>query len=233
MLKITDLVKRYGSGDPVLKNLDLTIEGESVVSIIGSSGAGKSTLLRCINRLVEPTSGTIELNGTDLTGTSGLRRIPVNNSLRTQLRGMVAQLNLSHPDSDKRYAAVQRFIRDGVDAETAALLTQHQPNEESGRVNDAIDAVMIADRKKDRDWIKSRSIQNNIDKVRAPVLMAYGMKDWRAPPKHGCILKRALDRNNIPNKLIIKANEGHGYRNEDNIFEFYREVDAFLEQHMK
>jgi phosphonate transport system ATP-binding protein len=71
MLKITDLVKRYGGGDPVLKNLSLTIEGESVVSIIGSSGAGKSTLLRCINRLVEPTSGSIVLNGTELTRLRG------------------------------------------------------------------------------------------------------------------------------------------------------------------
>lgn len=71
MLKVTDLVKRYGSGEPVLKNLNLTIEGESVVSIIGSSGAGKSTLLRCINRLVEPTSGSIVLNGTELTKLSG------------------------------------------------------------------------------------------------------------------------------------------------------------------
>ncbi|WP_299818955.1 phosphonate ABC transporter ATP-binding protein [uncultured Jannaschia sp.] len=71
MLKITDLVKRYGGGDPVLKDLDLTIEGESVVSIIGSSGAGKSTLLRCINRLVEPTSGSIVLNGTELTKLRG------------------------------------------------------------------------------------------------------------------------------------------------------------------
>ncbi|KAF0677459.1 ABC transporter ATP-binding protein-aspartateglutamate transport [Profundibacterium mesophilum KAUST100406-0324] len=51
MLKITDLVKRFDRGNPVLEILDLTIEGESVVSIIGSSGAGKSTLLRCINRL--------------------------------------------------------------------------------------------------------------------------------------------------------------------------------------
>ena len=101
------------------------------------------------------------------------------------------------------------------------------------KINDAIDAVMIADRKKDKDWIKRRSIQNNIDKVRAPVLMAYGMKDWRVPPKHGRILKRALDKNDVPNKLIIKANEGHGYRNEKNVFEFYREVDDFLEQHMK
>lgn len=71
MLKITDLVKRYGNGDPVLKNLDLTIEGESVVAIVGSSGAGKSTLLRCINRLVEPSSGSIDLNGTELTALRG------------------------------------------------------------------------------------------------------------------------------------------------------------------
>lgn len=101
------------------------------------------------------------------------------------------------------------------------------------KFNDAIDAVMIADRKKDKDWIKNRSIQNNIDKVRAPVLMAYGMEDWRVPPKHGRILKRALDKNDIPNKLIIKANEGHGFRNEKNVFEFYREVEAFLAEHMK
>ena len=86
MLKITDLVKRYGGGEPVLKNLDLTIEGESVVSIIGSSGAGKSTLLRCINRLVEPSSGSIVLNGTELTKLRG-------KSLRAARRkiGMVFQ----------------------------------------------------------------------------------------------------------------------------------------------
>lgn len=71
MLKISKLVKRYGSGDPVLKELDLEVPGESVVSIIGASGAGKSTLLRCINRLVEPTSGTIELNGVELTRLRG------------------------------------------------------------------------------------------------------------------------------------------------------------------
>ena len=86
MLQITDLVKRYGAGDPVLKNLDLMIEGESVVSIIGSSGAGKSTLLRCINQLVEPTSGSIKLNGVELSGLRG-------KNLRTARRkiGMVFQ----------------------------------------------------------------------------------------------------------------------------------------------
>jgi phosphonate transport system ATP-binding protein len=71
MLSIKNLVKRYGGGDPVLKGLDLEVPGESMVAVIGASGAGKSTLLRCINRLVEPTSGTIELNGVMLTELRG------------------------------------------------------------------------------------------------------------------------------------------------------------------
>ncbi|WP_136247693.1 phosphonate ABC transporter ATP-binding protein [Halomonas borealis] len=66
MLEISHLIKRYGRDEPVLKGLDLTVEDNSVVSIVGASGAGKSTMLRCINRLVEPTSGSIKLNGTEL-----------------------------------------------------------------------------------------------------------------------------------------------------------------------
>ncbi|SHF85301.1 phosphonate transport system ATP-binding protein [Modicisalibacter ilicicola DSM 19980] len=79
MLRINRLVKRYGNGEPVLKNLDLEVPGESVVSIIGASGAGKSTLLRCINRLVEPTSGSILLNETELTT---LRKEPLRRARR-------------------------------------------------------------------------------------------------------------------------------------------------------
>lgn len=71
MLRIKNLVKSYGNNDPVLKGLDLEVPGESMVAVIGASGAGKSTLLRCINRLVEPTSGTIELNGVMLTELRG------------------------------------------------------------------------------------------------------------------------------------------------------------------
>ncbi|MCE8017392.1 phosphonate ABC transporter ATP-binding protein [Halomonas sp. MCCC 1A17488] len=76
MLEISQLVKRYGRDKPVLEGLDLTVEGSSVVSIVGASGAGKSTLLRCINRLVEPSSGSIRLNGTELVTLKGreLRR---------------------------------------------------------------------------------------------------------------------------------------------------------------
>lgn len=71
MLRIRNLVKSYGSDKPVLQGLDLEVPGETMVSVIGASGAGKSTLLRCINRLVEPTSGEIELNGVMLTSLKG------------------------------------------------------------------------------------------------------------------------------------------------------------------
>lgn len=76
MLEISNLVKRYGHDEAVLKGLDLVVEDNSVVAIVGASGAGKSTLLRCINRLVEPTSGSIKLNGTELVNLKGgaLRR---------------------------------------------------------------------------------------------------------------------------------------------------------------
>lgn len=71
MLEISNLIKQYGQNESVLKGLNLTVDGSSVVAIVGASGAGKSTMLRCINRLVEPTSGSIKLNGNELVNLRG------------------------------------------------------------------------------------------------------------------------------------------------------------------
>ncbi len=86
MLEITDLVKVYPGGIRALHGVSLAVDEPVVVAIIGSSGAGKSTLIRCVNRLVEPTSGAVVLNGTDITA---LRR----HGLRTARRrmGMIFQ----------------------------------------------------------------------------------------------------------------------------------------------
>ena len=70
-IQIRGLVKEYKRGVPVLKGIDLTIAGEGITAIIGPSGTGKSTLIRCINRLVEPTSGEILFQGIDLAKLKG------------------------------------------------------------------------------------------------------------------------------------------------------------------
>ena len=77
MLKLKKLSKKYRTGDRALKEVDLTVPAGQVLALIGPSGAGKSTLIRCINRLVEPTSGDVLLKGESLTHlrSSGLRRV--------------------------------------------------------------------------------------------------------------------------------------------------------------
>ena len=76
MLRLENLAKRYKTGDHALKGVSFEVERGQVVGLIGPSGAGKSTLIRCINRLVEPTGGSILLNDVDLSKLSGgdLRR---------------------------------------------------------------------------------------------------------------------------------------------------------------
>jgi phosphonate transport system ATP-binding protein len=70
-LEIRGLSKSYAPGKPVLHGIDLALEGRGITAVIGPSGTGKSTLIRCINRLVEPTSGEIRLNGEDLAALRG------------------------------------------------------------------------------------------------------------------------------------------------------------------
>ncbi len=76
MLKLNRLSKSYVAGVPVLRDIDLEIAARGITAIIGPSGTGKSTLIRCINRLVEPTSGEMLFEGIDLARLSGaaLRR---------------------------------------------------------------------------------------------------------------------------------------------------------------
>jgi len=94
MLNLEKLSKTYGTGDQALTDVTLEIPDGQVMGLIGPSGAGKSTLIRCINRLVEPTSGRVILNEVEIQ-TVGSRE------LRKQRRhmGMIFQ----------EYALVERL----------------------------------------------------------------------------------------------------------------------------
>jgi polar amino acid transport system ATP-binding protein len=65
ILAIRGLVKSYG-GQPVLRGVDFSVAPSELVFVIGPSGSGKSTLLRCCNRLEEPDSGAITVDGVDM-----------------------------------------------------------------------------------------------------------------------------------------------------------------------
>ena len=64
-IEVRELHKYYGANE-VLKGIDFHVDFGQVVCVIGPSGSGKSTLLRCVNRLEEPTSGTILVEGIDI-----------------------------------------------------------------------------------------------------------------------------------------------------------------------
>ena len=90
LVSVRDLTKTYPTGTRALDGITLDIQRGEFVVLIGLSGSGKSTLLRCINRLVEPTSGTIMFETIDVTAAGGaaLRRV------RTHIGMIFQQFNL-------------------------------------------------------------------------------------------------------------------------------------------
>ncbi len=122
MIEIEGITKRYGE-TTVVRDVRLTIAPRTVTVIVGTSGSGKTTLLRMINRLVEPTSGTIRLDGEDnrsLPGYELRRRI----GYAIQGHGL-----FPHRTVAQNIATVPTLLgwdRARIDAKVAELLTLFQ-----------------------------------------------------------------------------------------------------------
>jgi phosphonate transport system ATP-binding protein len=90
-IRTRQLTKIYPNGTCAVNNVSFSVRSDEMTIILGPSGAGKSTLLRCLNRLVEPTSGYIELNGKDITHFSGGFRLQ---EIRKRVGMIFQQFNL-------------------------------------------------------------------------------------------------------------------------------------------
>jgi osmoprotectant transport system ATP-binding protein len=131
MIEIESLVKVYGPST-VVDDVSMRIEGGSITVIVGTSGSGKSTLLRMINRLVEPTSGRVLIDGKD-TATETAHELRRRIGYAIQGHGL-----FPHRTVAENIGTVPKLLgwqRSRIDARVDELLTifQLEPSTYSGK----------------------------------------------------------------------------------------------------
>ena len=92
---------------------------------------------------------------------------------------------------------------------------------------------MVGDMEKDRALLEAASPVNNADKIKAPLLIAQGAKDPRVVKSESDQMVEAMRKRGVEVEYIVKDNEGHGFRNEENRFEFYEAMERFLGKHLR
>ena len=91
---------------------------------------------------------------------------------------------------------------------------------------------MVGHPEKDKALLESASPLFHTDKIKAALMIAQGAKDPRVKKSESDQIVEALRKRGIDVPYIVKDNEGHGFRNEENRFEFYEEMEAFLAKHL-
>ncbi len=91
---------------------------------------------------------------------------------------------------------------------------------------------MMGDPDKDAALLKAVSPLENAAKIKAPVLMAYGVQDRRVPLVHGEKMRDALKAQGTSVEWVVYDDEAHGFMSEKNRYDFYDRVAKFLAQHL-
>jgi len=91
---------------------------------------------------------------------------------------------------------------------------------------------MIGDPEKDKTLLAEASPALHADQIRAPLLIAQGAQDPRVNIEESNQMVAALNTRGVDVEYLVKENEGHGFQNEENRFEFYEAMERFLEKHL-
>jgi dipeptidyl aminopeptidase/acylaminoacyl peptidase len=94
-------------------------------------------------------------------------------------------------------------------------------------------AEMVGDMEKDKELLASASPVMHVDKIKTPLFIAQGAKDPRVNKDESDQMVAALKKRGVEVEYMVKDNEGHGFRNEENRFEFYEAMEKFLSRHIK
>lgn len=159
MLRVEHLTKVYPNGTVALRDVSFEVPDGEFLVVIGLSGSGKSTLLRCINRLIEPTSGKIYWDGVDITSASPseMRRI------RRQIGMIFQQFNLV-----KRSSVLTNVLSGRLGYANPWLsLLGVWPSEDRQKALQALERVGIADKAYQRADTLSGGQQQRVGIARA------------------------------------------------------------------
>jgi osmoprotectant transport system ATP-binding protein len=105
IVRLEHVTKRYGAGPPAVDDLSLTVPAGEICVLVGPSGCGKTTTMKMINRLIEPTSGTITIDGEDVT------KLPAV-ELRRRIGYVIQQVGLfPHLTVGDNVGVVPRLLR--------------------------------------------------------------------------------------------------------------------------
>lgn len=92
---------------------------------------------------------------------------------------------------------------------------------------------MVGNPEKDKAQFEATSPALNADRILAPLFVAQGAKDPRVNIAESDQIVEALRKRGVDVEYMVKENEGHGFRNEENRFDFYRAMERFLDKHLK
>jgi dipeptidyl aminopeptidase/acylaminoacyl peptidase len=91
---------------------------------------------------------------------------------------------------------------------------------------------MVGDMEKDEAMLRAASPVFSADRIKSPLLIAQGAKDPRVVKSESDQMVDAMRKRGVEVEYIVKDNEGHGFRNEENRFEFYEAMERFLAKHI-
>ena len=92
---------------------------------------------------------------------------------------------------------------------------------------------MIGDPETDKEMMEKYSPVFHVDQIKAPLFIAQGANDPRVNKAESDQMVEALKKRGVEVEYMVKENEGHGFYNEENKFDFYRAMENFLDKHLK